>query len=83
MVEVIVREKRKTKRDGTEVWEHKKVFSKYFSPISGDGVQVSYNNSGHLVMRLWKKGEEGKETLIVFNMHETLSLLDFLKRRVC
>ena len=56
MVEVIVREKRKTKRDGTEVWENKKLLSEFFG--IGDKIQISYNNFGHLVIRLWRPQEE-------------------------
>lgn len=80
MVEVIVREKRKTKRDGTEVWEHKKLLSEFFG--IGDKIQISYNNFEHLVIRLWRPQEEGREYLIVLDSYETLRLLQFVMRHI-
>ena len=80
MVEVIVRKKVKTKKDGTEVWENKKLLSEFFG--IADNIQISYNNFGHLVMRLWKNENEGEELLVVLNSAETLKLLRYVMRHI-
>lgn len=86
MVEVIVRERFKevVNEKGEveeEAWNVKKVFSEFFGFC--DNIQVSYNNHGHLVLRMWNsvlpKGEKRREILIVFSVAETKRIVDFVQ----
>ncbi|NJE27034.1 hypothetical protein E3E22_10520 [Thermococcus sp. MV5] len=77
MVEVIVREKVKEEKDGTEVWRNKKILSEYFS--LSDNIQVGYNNFGHLIVRLWHNEEKSKDIVIVFDKAETYELSQFVR----
>ncbi|WP_324735322.1 hypothetical protein VFC49_09255 [Thermococcus sp. SY098] len=76
MVEVIKRRLVKEDKDGAEVWKVWKLLSERFNKV-----QVSYNDFGHLVLRLWYEDEEciGDEVLIVFNRYETTRIHNFVK----
>lgn len=77
MVEVIKRRLVKEDKDGGEVWKVWKLLSERFNKV-----QVSYNDFGHLVLRLWNEDEleqKGEEILIVFNRYETTRIHNFVK----
>jgi len=79
MVEVIKR-RFKEDKDGAEIWKVWKLLSENFNKV-----QVSYNDFGHLVLRLWNEDEEHiadevfDEVLIVFNRYETTRIHNFVK----
>jgi len=75
VVDVIVRKLKEVKKDGTEVWEIKKILAEYFRRSD---VQVSINSWGHLVVRLIKSEDE--EILVVFNVLETREIAQYIKK---